>query len=131
LDPPSTSVNPPFGLLQIDKILIDYILRPPKRTIQNSTFNPNSRVAQIYNNFEYLAQAPCAMSALEVLQHCPRQHRTLMEAIGPIDLDSSNNITFNLDNFKSGLSHQLAFQIDVIVHNQHIHRTILNEGEST
>jgi hypothetical protein len=71
------------------------------------------------------------MSALEVLQHCPSQCRMLLAAIGTIDPESSNNITFNLDNFKSRLSHQLAFQIDVVVHNQHIHRTILDEGAST
>jgi hypothetical protein len=71
------------------------------------------------------------MSSIEVLQHCPSQRRTLLAAIGVIDPESSNNITFNLDNFKSQLSHQLAFQIDVIVHIQHIHRTILDEGEST
>jgi hypothetical protein len=61
---------------------------------------------------------------LEVLQHCPSQRRTLLATIGTIDPESSNNIMFNLDNFKSRLSHQLAFQIDVVVHNQQIHRTI-------
>jgi hypothetical protein len=71
------------------------------------------------------------MSALEVLQHCPSQRRTLLASIRAIDPESSNNITFNLDNYKSRLSHQLAFQIDVVVHNQHIHRTILDEGAST
>jgi hypothetical protein len=71
------------------------------------------------------------MSTIEVLQNYPSQHRTLLAAIGAIDPKSSNNIKFNLDNFKSRLSHQLAFQIDVVVHNQHIHRMILDEGEST
>jgi hypothetical protein len=55
----------------------------------------------------------------------------LLSSIGTIDPESSNNITFNLDNFKSRLSHQLAFQIDVVVHNQHTHCTILDEGAST
>jgi hypothetical protein len=77
-----------------------------------------------------LAQAPCVMFALEVLQHYPSQRRTLLASIGTFDPDSSNNITFKLDNFKSRLSHQLAFQIDVVVHNQHIHRNILDEGDS-
>jgi hypothetical protein len=71
------------------------------------------------------------MSALEVLQYFPSQCRTLLAVIGAFDPESSRNITFNLDNFKSRLSHQLAFQIDVVVHNQHIHRTILDEGAST
>jgi hypothetical protein len=38
---------------------------------------------------------------------------------------------FNLDNYTSRISHQLAFQFYVVVHNQQIHRTILNEGAST
>jgi hypothetical protein len=56
---------------------------------------------------------------------------TLLEEIGAIDPKSSNTITFNLDNYKLRFSHQLTFQIDVVVHNQHIHRTILDEGAST
>jgi len=71
------------------------------------------------------------MSLLEVLQHYPSQRRTLLVAIGTFDPESSNNIMFNLENFTSGLSHQLAFQIDVVVHNQKIHHTILDEGAST
>jgi hypothetical protein len=78
-----------------------------------------------------LAQAHCVISTLKVIQHCPSQHRTLLVAIRVIDPESSNNIMFNLDNVKSLLSHQLAFQIDVVVHNKHIHRMMLDEGEST
>jgi hypothetical protein len=71
------------------------------------------------------------MSALEVLQHCPNQHTMLLAAIGVVDPESSNHIIFNLDNYVSQLSYQLAFQVDVVVHNQQIHRTILDEGAST
>jgi hypothetical protein len=124
-------VSPPSGSLQIEKPTFESILHLPKRTICKSTFNPSSRAAQKYNIVEYLAQAPCDMSSLEVLHHCPNQRRTLLALIGTIDPDLSNNIMFYLDNFKSQLSHQLAFQIDVIVHNQHIHHTILDEGDST
>jgi hypothetical protein len=132
--PPSAnppSVSPPSGPLQIEKPYFDSTLHPPKSTIQKSTFNPNSQAAQNYNIVEDLAQAPCAMSALEVLQHCPSQRRTLLAAIGAFDPKSSNYLTFNLDDHQLRLSHQLAFQIDVVVHNQKIHRTILDEGTST
>jgi hypothetical protein len=129
VSPPSAS--PPSRPLQIEKPSFDSILRPPKSTIWKSTFNPSSRAAQNYNIVEDLAQAPCAMSALEVLQHCPSQRRTLLAAIGAFDPESSNNLTFNLDDHQPRLSHQLAFQIDVVVHNQQIHRTILDEGAST
>ena len=126
LDPSSSSVslpsvNPSSGPLQIEKPTFDSILCPPKITICKSTFNPSSRAAQNYNIVEDLAQALCAMSALEVLQHCPSQRRMLLATIGTIDPESSNNIMFNLNNYKSRLSHQLAFQIDVVVHNQQIH----------
>jgi hypothetical protein len=128
-NPPS--VSPPFGPLHIEKPSFDSILHPPKSTIQKSTFNSNSRAAQNYNIIEDLAQAPCAMSALEVLQHCPNQRRMLLAAIGTFNLESSNYLTFNLDDHQPRLSHQLAFQIDVVVHNQQIHQTILDEGAST
>ena len=65
VSPPS--VNPLFGSLQIEKPTFDSLLHPPKRTICKSTFNPSSRAAHKYNIVEDLAQAPCAMSALEVL----------------------------------------------------------------
>jgi hypothetical protein len=121
------SVNPPSGPLQIDKPTFNSILHPPNRTICKATFNPSSHAAQNYNIVEDLAQAPCAMSVLEVLQHCPSQRRMLLTALGVVDPESSNQIMFNLDNYASRLSHQLAFQVDVFVHNQQIHRTILDE----
>jgi hypothetical protein len=130
-DPSPSSVSPPSGPLQIEKPAFDSILHPPKSTIHKSTFNPSSHAAQNYNIVEDLAQAPCAMSALEVLQHCPSQRRTLLATIGAFDPESSNTIMFNLDNFSPRLSHQLAFQVDVVVHNQQIHCTILDEGAST
>jgi hypothetical protein len=61
------SVTPLSGPLQIEKPTFDSILRPPKSTIRKSTFNPSSHAAQNYNIVEVLAQAPCAMSELEVL----------------------------------------------------------------
>jgi hypothetical protein len=130
-NPSPASVSPPSGSLQIDKPIFDSILRPPKSIVRKSTFNLSSRAAQNYNIVEYLAQDSCSMSTLEVLQHFPSQRRTLLATIVAINPELSNNITFNLDNFKSRLSHQLAFQIYVVVHNRHIHRTILDEGDST
>jgi hypothetical protein len=81
--------------------MFESILCPPKRTIRKSTFNPSSRAAQYYNIVEDLSQAPCAMSALEVLKHCPSQCRTLLASIGNANPESSNNIMFNLKNYTS------------------------------
>jgi hypothetical protein len=125
------SVNPPFGPLQIEKPTFESILHPSKRNIRKATFNPNSHATQNYNIVEDLAQALCAMSMLEVLQHYPSQCRMLLTTLGFVDPESSNQIMFNLDNYASRLSHQLAFQVEVVVHNQQIHRTILDEGAST
>jgi hypothetical protein len=95
------SVNPPSGPLQIEKPMFESILRPPKSTICKATFNPSSRATQNYNIVEDLAQAPCVMSTLEVLQHCPSQRRMLLTALGAVDPASSNQIMFNLDNYVS------------------------------
>jgi hypothetical protein len=100
-NPPPPSVNPQSGSLKIEKPTFNSILCPPKSTIRKSNFNPSSRATQNYNIVEYLAQALCTMSILEVLQHFPSQRRTLLAAIGVIDPESSNNITFNLGKFKS------------------------------
>jgi hypothetical protein len=61
------SVNPPSGPPQIEKPVFNSILGPPKSTICKATFNPSSHATQNYNIVKDLAQAPCAMSALEVL----------------------------------------------------------------
>jgi hypothetical protein len=71
------------------------------------------------------------MSTLEVLQNYPSQRRTLLSTIGAMDPKVSNMIMFNMDYFKSRLSHQLAFQIQVMVGGRNIHRTVLDEGAST
>ena len=64
-----TSANP----LQIESLVLDLVLRPPKASIKWATHNPNARAAQNYSVVEDLAQAPCAMSVLEVLQSFPEQ----------------------------------------------------------
>jgi len=38
---------------------------------------------------------------------------------------------FNIEHFKSRLSHQLTFQIQFVVCRKHVHRTILDKGAST
>ena len=68
-EPVGTSANP----LQIERPVLDSILRPPKASIKWETHNPNARVAQNYSVVEDLAQAPCAMSVLEELQSFPVQ----------------------------------------------------------
>jgi hypothetical protein len=55
----------------------------------------------------------------------------MLSTIDVVDLEVSNIIMFNLDYFKSRLSHHLTFQIQDMVHGKNIHHTVLNEESST
>jgi hypothetical protein len=57
--------------LQIENTLGETMTRIPKGAFKKACHNPNARAAQNYSVVEDLAQTPCAMSALEVLQSCP------------------------------------------------------------
>ena len=70
------------------------------------------------------------MYTLEVLQTCPTQRNNFLTKLGSMDPEISNVITFKLDDFKSRLSHQLAFHIYTKISGKSIHRTILDEGAS-
>jgi hypothetical protein len=123
--------NPPTnGPLHIKRPSLDTVLRPPKGVIKKSAFNPHARAAQNYSIVEDLAQAPSVMSALEVLQSCPAQRRALLKAIGGIDPTDSNLIVFNLDDHIPRLPPQLSFQIQVVVTDKSICRTVVDEGAS-
>ena len=108
---PSTSSPESFSIvpLSIKKPTLDMILRPPKNTLQKDVFNPNAQAAQFYNVVEDLAQAPCAMLTLEVLQSCPTQRKNLLTTLEALDLDNTNLIHFNVENYKPRLPHKLAF----------------------
>ena len=49
----------------------------PKGVFKKTLHNPNDRAASNYSVVEDLAQNPCAMSALEVLQSCPATELSL------------------------------------------------------
>ena len=68
-DNPSTSQ--PDWPLTIEKHAFELPSRPSKATIHQTMHNFNARATQHYSIVENLSQAPCAMSALEVLQSCP------------------------------------------------------------
>ena len=66
-----------------------------KKTFQN----PNARDALNYLVVEDLAQNPCAMSALEVLQSCPSQRDAFLAAMGSME-SASLMAKFNLSDVK-------------------------------
>jgi hypothetical protein len=118
---PPSSTSPPNGLLHLKRPSLDTIIRPPpKGVVRKSSFNPHARAAKNYSIVEDIVQAPSAMSALEVLQSCPMQHKALLKANGGIDPTVRNLIIFDLEDHISRLPPQLTFQIQVIVENKNI-----------
>jgi hypothetical protein len=93
--------------------------------------NPHARATQNYSIVEDLAQAPSAMSALEVLQTCPAKWKALLKAISGIDPTDTNLIVFDLEDHVPRLPPQLAFHIQVVVSDKNICRTVIDEGAST
>jgi hypothetical protein len=70
------------------------------------------------------------MSALEVLQSCPAQWKALLKAIGGIDPTNINLIVFDLEDHIPRLPPKLVFQIQVVVSDKNICRTVIDEGAS-
>jgi len=117
---------------QIENPDNESIIRPPaKGVIQKSSYNLNARVTQHYNIVEDSSQAPSMMSALKVLQTCPTQQKTLLSSIGAIDHANSSLITIDIESHVRRLSHQIAFQIQVLIKGKTIHQTFIDEGAST
>jgi hypothetical protein len=71
------------------------------------------------------------MSSLEVLQSCPLQRKALFKAIGGIKPTDTNLIIFDLEDHIPQLPPQITFQIQVIVSDKKICRTVVDEGALT
>ena len=71
------------------------------------------------------------MSTLEVLQSCPTQRKNLLIVLGYLDLDNTNLIHFNIENYKSRLPHKIYFQIITKVVGNKFLIIVLDEGVST
>ena len=95
--PTTEPTPPPNGPLQIKRLTTETIKPPPRSILWKSAYNPHARAAQAYNIVEYLTQVPSAMSALEVLQSFPVQHKALLSAIGAVDPTSENIHSFDLE----------------------------------
>ena len=60
---------------------------------------------------EDLAQIPCPMLVLEVLQSCPTQRSTFLLIIEVVDPKNYLMLTFDMSNVKKRLLHHMDFQI--------------------
>jgi hypothetical protein len=129
---PSPMTPPTNGPLHLERPSLDTVLRPPpKGVVWKSYFNPHAHATHNYSVVEDLAQAPSTMSALEILQSFPIQRKALLKAIGGIDPTDTNLIIFDLEDHVPRLPPQLSFQIQVIVFDKNICRTVIDEGALT
>jgi hypothetical protein len=71
------------------------------------------------------------MSSLEVLQSFTAQQKAQLKSIGIIYPTDTNLIIFDLEDHVSRLPPQSTFQIQVVVENNNICRTLIDEGDST
>ena len=108
----SPSLPQSNGPLTFEKTTFEAPSRPSKGTLRR-THNLNARDAQHYSIIEDLAQAPCAMSALEVLQSCPSQRKALLQAIGVVDSANISLLYFDPENSEPHLPHSIVLQISV------------------
>ena len=101
-----------------------------KGVFKKTLHNPNARAASNYFLVEDLAQTPCAMSALEVLQSCLAQRDALLAALGSMD-SSGLVVKINLSDVKIHLAYHAALSIDVIHGGKTIGRSVVDEGSYT
>ena len=93
--------------------------------------NPNARAAHNETIVEEIAQAPCAMSVMEVLQYCPTQRNELLSSTRAVDRSDPTLITLDLDQSTCRIPSKVAFQIKVTSHGNNIFQTIVDEGALT
>ena len=117
--------------LHITTPTVEPIPRMPKASTKHTMINPNDRATQNYSIVEDLAQSPCAMLALEVLQSCSAQRSALLTALGAVNPKNSLMITFDMTNFKKRLPHHMDFHIKSSYQKCNIFRTVVDEGAST
>ena len=79
------------GPLTLEKPTFEALSHPSKRALQCAN-------CQHYNIIEYLAQALCAMLALEVLHSFPTQRKALLNAIGAVDSADTSHLYFDPKN---------------------------------
>ena len=101
-----------------------------KGVFKKTLHNPNARATSNYSVVEDLAQTPCAMLDLEVLQSCLAQRDALLAALGSMD-SSILMAKFNMSDFKICLPYHVALSIDVIHGRNTIGRVVVDEGAST
>lgn len=117
--------------LHIERLVVEPIPRMSKGYTRHTIINHNAKEAQNYSIVEDIAQSPCAMSALEVLQSCPTQRSAFLTVIRVVDPNKYLTITFDMSNLKKILPHLIAFQIKSTYRKINIFQMVVDEGAST
>lgn len=117
--------------LQIEKLVLDMMPRPPNDMLRRHVHNMNSYTTQKYNIVEDLSQVPYIMPTLEVLQGCHAQCKELLTTISGVDPSYTCIIKFDLDQSNPRLHHHISFQIQVYSHGTNICKCMVGKGEST
>jgi hypothetical protein len=121
----------PQGPLHIENTEKETMSCIPKGVYKRMFYNPDAQDAPNYSIVEDLAQIPCAMSALEVIQSHPMQRTTLLSMIEAVDFSNQLTMKFDATDVKPHLPYHVSFQIDVVYVKHVIRRTIVDEGSST
>jgi hypothetical protein len=128
------STNTPVPL-QIEKTLGETMTHIPKGAFKKASHNSNVRDAQNYSVVEYLAQTPCMMSNLEVLQSFPSQRKDMLSALGSVETCNPGVLILNPTDLKPCLPYNVAFQIVVAYTMKSFTRNmfckVVDEGAST
>jgi hypothetical protein len=87
----------------------------------SSTHNLNVQATKNHSIVEVLAQAPCAMFSLRVLQSFPMQHKTLLTTIGSNDPLYDHLITFYIEYYvPSNSSPNYVSNSSFVMQNNHV-----------
>ena len=126
---PSTSQ--PDNSLTLEKPTFKLPSRPSKVTFRQTMHKFNTWATYHYSIVEDLAQAPCAMPALEVLQSFPTQRKALLSTISGVDPSGSSLISFDFENCEPHLPPLVTFMLNIGCLGKTICRIVLDEGVTT
>jgi hypothetical protein len=101
----------PSTPFQIKKVMGKEMTCIHKGVFKKDSRNPNVRAAQNYSIVQDLAQTPCTMSSLEVLQSFPFKIKVVLSALGATKTSDQGAIIFYPTDLKTCLPHHVPLHI--------------------
>jgi hypothetical protein len=99
----------PLPTLHIENIVGETITHIHNSAFKKASHNLNARVVENYSIMEDLAQTPCVMSTMEVLQSFPSQRKEFLSSLGVVDIANMGMICFYPTDNKPHLPHHVNF----------------------